>query len=341
MGAMTAPGRLRRTAITRPSTRTRSSAVRNSWTLTQNARVTRGHESAKTSGSKNDSWTRGQPGDEVMTAPIAPKRTAVETSAMRVPRLYSGAGRMRDRRPAWTGGIEPESAGPEPITPWRSWRVPPLGLELRGAVERQPLVGQGVERAVDGEGLDRLVHAARQPAVLLQDEAEVLGFGAGRRADLAEDLAAVDLDGGDEAGRRQVDDNSVDLAVLHRLEGVVRRVVDLRVDGRLDDVLDRGQAGRPDLGAQLGGLELGERRRLGEVAPLHDHDGLVAEVVALGQVGVFRALRVERDLADEEVEVLRARRERVVEGDRDPGDLVGREAQLLRDGVGRDRKSVV
>src|SRR5688572_9931033 len=156
MGAMTAPGRLRRTAITRPSTRTRTSAIRNSWTLTQNARVTRGHDSAKTSGSKNDSWTRGQPDDETITAPIAPKKTAVETSAMSMPRRSSGAGRMRDRRRAWTGGIEPESAGPEPITPWRSWRVPPLGLELRRAVERQPLVGQGVERAVDGERLDQI-----------------------------------------------------------------------------------------------------------------------------------------------------------------------------------------
>ena len=62
----------------------------------------------------------------------------------------------------------------------------------------------------------------------------------------------------------------------------------------------------------------------GEVAVLHDDDRLVAEVVALGQVGVLGALRVERHLVDEEVEVLRARRERVVEADLDPGDLVAR-----------------
>ena len=41
----------------------RTSAIRNSWTLIQNARTMTGQESAKTCPLKNERWTAGQPGE--------------------------------------------------------------------------------------------------------------------------------------------------------------------------------------------------------------------------------------------------------------------------------------
>src|SRR4029450_13301184 len=65
---------------------------------------------------------------------------------------------------------------------------------------------------------------------------------------------------------------------------------------------------------------------------VHDH-GLVDVVIRVAEVDDLRALLVERDLVDVEVERLRARGEGVVERHVDPLHLVLREAELLRDGV--------
>ena len=82
---------------------------------------------------------------------------------------------------------------------------------------------------------DRLVDARGQRAVLGQDQAEVLLRRRSSARELADDDAVLDLDGGDEERRRQVDDEAVDLLVLERLDRRVVRVVDARLLGRLDD----------------------------------------------------------------------------------------------------------
>jgi hypothetical protein len=92
-------------------------------------------------------------------------------------------------------------------------------------------------------------------------------------------------------------------------------------------------ARRPDLGPELVGLEVRDRLRAGRGIALQGHDRLVEIVVALRQVDGSGPLLAERDLVDDEVVVLRPRGNGVGEGNDDPRDLVGGEAELLRDGI--------
>ena len=64
---------------------------------------------------------------------------------------------------------------------------------------------------------ERAAFRENHPELLLR----ALGGG-----ELADDLAALELRGGDEEGSRQVDDDPVDLLRLERRDGVVVRVVD-------------------------------------------------------------------------------------------------------------------
>src|SRR6476659_5384800 len=75
-----------------------------------------------------------------------------------------------------------------------------------------------IQRAVRLERRDRLVDARGQRAALGEDETEVTAAACGGR-ELADDGAVRDLHGRHVEGRRQVDDDAVDLM---RLEGVDR-----------------------------------------------------------------------------------------------------------------------
>ena len=159
------------------------------------------------------------------------------------------------------------------------------------------------------------------------------------RGQLADDHAVGDLDGGDVEGRRQVDDDAVDLAVLQRLYRRVVRVVDEGLRRGLDVLRDVRVARRSDLRAELERLEAGDRLDLRDRLALAADDRLVDEVVAPREIGRLCALGRVRDLRDVDVERLLAGAERVVEGDDRPLHLSLREAELLGDRV-RDRRLV-
>jgi hypothetical protein len=100
----------------------RTSAIRNSRTLTQNAAMTSGSASQKISGLRKDSWNAGQPGELTMTQPRTEKTTIVLAAATAIDRY-----KTQRRRPAWTwacgqaeggrAGIEGAAhCGLEPVT---------------------------------------------------------------------------------------------------------------------------------------------------------------------------------------------------------------------------------
>ena len=82
---------------------------------------------------------------------------------------------------------------------------------------------------------------------------------AGRGGELADDAAALDLDGRDEQRRRQVDDDRVDLVGLECRLGADVVVVHERLGVGLDDVGDEVEARRARLGAELDVLQVGDR----------------------------------------------------------------------------------
>src|SRR6266540_2690065 len=194
-------------------------------------------------------------------------------------------------------------------------RGKPLALDLR-------------EGAVRLERGDRLVHARRQRAALLQHEPEVL-LAADRR-ELADDEAVRHLLGtGDVERRRQVDDDPVDLLRLQAGIDVVGGVVDRRLLARLDVLRDVVVARRPELDAELVLLDVGRALRVRDRGALDADERLVDVVVAVAEVDALRSLRRERNLVDVEVEGLRAGLEGLVERDDDPVDRVAREAEPL------------
>ena len=184
-GRRPGPGRLRRTASTSARARIRTSAIRKSWTLTQNAATIFGSESAKTSPLKNEFWTAGQPG--ALTTTIA-EQTEEDDGADERDRASTGrrlgrsAGGNEAARPTETPISSPESRGPlgRPKTAHADWpRVAATGAKTgRARLLGEPLLGDLVERAVGLERGDRLVDAGRERAALGQHEAEVLGVGA-------------------------------------------------------------------------------------------------------------------------------------------------------------------
>src|SRR5262249_11406774 len=90
---------------------------------------------------------------------------------------------------------------------------------------------------------DRLADALRQRRALLQERAPRVAAG---RAELADDLRLGHLHGGEEERGREVDDDRVDLLLLERRHHVVGVVEHLRLARRLDDLVHRVEARRPD-----------------------------------------------------------------------------------------------
>ncbi len=101
--------------------------------------------------------------------------------------------------------------------------------------------------------------------------------------------------------------------------------------------LDRVVARRPDLGAQLGVGQVGDRGGAVDGAAGVGDDGLAHVVVAAGEVDRVAALLGDGDLVDVEVELLLPRADHRVERHDDPLDLVGGVPELLGDRVGDGR----
>ena len=148
--------------MSRPNGRMSTSAIRNSWTLTQNARTMSGHESAKTCPLKNDSWTSGQPGALTTIRPSTVKNTIVLTAAIRFARRVLGRA-MNERRPGaprrpdqvagvaraaeQTGHLDGRAVGQTPSA---------HGLSTGALANGSHLSVERLERPVVGQRLDRL-----------------------------------------------------------------------------------------------------------------------------------------------------------------------------------------
>src|SRR5262245_25368351 len=291
----------------------KTSATRKIRTLMRKARAIPGKESRKTWGSRNACLTSGHPDAFTITATRTPTMTIVLSVATAIARPPPG-----DPEPMMRERLSPVRALPQ--------------VRSSGLGEVRPL--EPLDGPVRPQPVQRAVHALHERIALLEDHAEVLTRPALREP--ADDRPVVELHGRDVEGRGQVDHDAVDLAGLQCRDRVVVRVVDGRALRGPDEVLDVVVAGRADLRAELvrpqsrHGPDSRDRR-----AGIPD-GRLVHEVVRVRKRDVLRARGEERDLRHVEVERLRPRSERVVEGNRTPRDLSLREPELLRDRV-RDR----
>src|SRR5918999_1220009 len=172
----------------------------------------------------------------------------------------------------------------------------------RAADPREPSALESLDRAVSPETVDRPVRARPQRVALLEDESETLSRAACRQ--LADDRSVGHLNGGHEEGRREIDHDSVDLSVLQRLDCEVVRVVGPWCGGRSDESRDVVVARRSELSSEPVGAEGRDRAGPRDLSPPHADDGLVHEVVGLGEVDDALPLGGKRDLRDVEVERL-------------------------------------
>src|SRR3990170_694195 len=332
-GVNTGPARLRITARSSASINTKTSATTKMKMFRQNFSRIFPRESQKTCGSKNASLMAGQPEEFTTARPSAVKNTTVLTTAIHTPRApspRSGARIFEPRSPV--GGVY----GP-PGRPWYFSGAPAVPkLTTRLAQDRrvrlvgEPLLLDRVQRPVGLHLPEREVHARHERAPGLEHHPEVL---VGLGPELPHDDALLDLDRRHEERGRQVDDDAVDVAVVeigHRLREVV-------VDGgllrrRLDHLGDHVQARGPDRGAELRVLQLVDRGRGRDRAPLGRDQRLVHVVVGLAEVDRVVSAGLVRDLLEHEVEVLLPRREGLVERHRHEGHLVGEgEPEATRD----------
>src|SRR6185503_11315332 len=249
MGKNTGPGRLRRTAMPSAKARITTSATKKILTSSQKADSTSGNQVRNSSPLRNFCLTSSQPEELTTSRPSAVNTMAVDTSA--------------------TATLRPAPPPPPRIRDRRSPAVDDASVIGAGSVEDgraddvgEPLLLDGGQRSVRLQRCDRLVDAGRQRAVLVEHERPLI-LAAGAR-ELADDGAATRVDEGDVVRGREVDHQPVDLAVVQRLGGVARAVVDVRLRVRGDHAADRVGAGGADLDAQLVALQVGQARRLGD-----------------------------------------------------------------------------
>src|ERR671915_302823 len=240
IGKNTGPWRLRRTAMKSPSTRMKTSAIRKACTLMRNFSAIWGNDSRKTCKSKNRWRISGHPGEFTTSSTSTVTKTAVEIRAMTTPRRPSvPPPRMRERRSPRGRSGAGWGAVPGGVPRTALTRRPSEGGDVHHL--GQPLVLDGLKRAVRLQPGQGPVRAVEQRVALLEHQPEVLLLP--YRGELAHDRALVDLHGGDEEGRREVDDDTVDLLVLQGPDGIVQRVVHRGILLRLDvllDVVERG-----------------------------------------------------------------------------------------------------
>src|SRR3954469_3158518 len=316
-GNSTGPGSPRRTAIPSAKTRISASAIRKIRMFSRKARATSGNESTKSCRSKKAFRTSGHPAERTIAKTTIAIKTSVLATATPTLRAPLKSPRIRDPRL------------PRPLS---ASALSELLEDGRVRLAGQPLLLDLRKRAVRLQGGDRLVDAGGEAVVLRKDEPEVLRRA--HRRELAHDRCLGDLHRRDVEGRRQVDDDAVDLMGLQRRVDVVRRVVDRRLLVGLDVPLDVVVARRPDLSAELVLLHVGARLGGGDRGSLQADERLVDVVVGPAEVDALRTRGRERDLVDVEGEALGAGLERLVEWDDDPVDVALVEAELVRDGVG-------
>ncbi len=199
----------------------------------------------KTSTLKNVSRTSGQPG-------------LVRISAARPPEHDDGRD-GRDRLAAAGAGAAPRPPAPLGGGLARAHAAGSQRSAVRRSGGRELLEHRGVGRLAHPLLLDlpaarRARSARRSPPRRSAVSGESFSSRAPHwsppgAANWPTVVASGTCDGGQVEGRRHVDDDRVDLAVLERADDVVGGVEDLRVVGRLDHVVDRVEAGGPDLDA--------------------------------------------------------------------------------------------
>ncbi len=117
--------------------------------------------------------------------------------------------------------------------------------EVRSSGSGQPFIRDRLEVAGGLQIRHHFIDAMDQRVSLLEEQAELLAIR--RRSELADDLALEYPHCSDVVGGGQVDDESVDLPVLHRALRIIGVIEDLRLIVRLDDLVDEGSTGRADL----------------------------------------------------------------------------------------------
>src|SRR5262245_21986373 len=203
--------RLRNTARSRARIRKKNSATNKLKMLRPNFDRILPRESRKTTGSKNASLICGHPEEFTIANASTPKTTTVLTTAITTPRapsLFSGPRIFEPRSPL--GGVYPP--------PGRLWYFsgdsPPterLRQDRRVRLVGQPLLLDLVEPAVRLHLLEREVDALDEWTAGLERHREVL---VGRRAELADDDAVLDLHGSHVERGREIHHESVDVPVL-------------------------------------------------------------------------------------------------------------------------------
>src|SRR5262245_43893484 len=255
--------------MTRANTRMNTSATRKMRTFRRKARAMSGKDSRKTVGSKNPCLTSSHPAELTTTRTMTAMKSAVETRAMptllppppfvRLPRIF-------EPRFSFSGAL----------------------LQVRRSSPRQVRPLETLDCPVRPQAVERPVHAPDERVALLEHHAEVLAHAALRQ--LPDDRPVVQLCSHYVEGRREIDDDAVDLARLERGDRVVVRVVDR---GRLRGPDEPGVVVvtcGTELGAQLVRAQARDGLYPRDRSTGVGDDGLVHEVVRVRERHVLRAL---------------------------------------------------
>src|SRR3954468_5667944 len=231
IGKNTGPGRLRMTASASASTRMNASEIKKIFTFSRNARAISGIDALNSCQLKNVRLTSGHPGACVIARASTVKKTMVLSTAMVAP-----------RRPS-----PPAVTLPRIFEPRVAFRR--LFQHGRAAGLGDPLLLEALKRAVALQFREGLVDAAYERVPLVENEAEMLLGPTARES--AHDQRIRHLHGCDVKGRREIDDETIDLLVLDRRNRCSIRVEHSRLLGRLDLADDVVVARRAELCAEL------------------------------------------------------------------------------------------
>src|SRR5439155_16005900 len=174
-----------------------ASAMQKMRMFSRKACPTSGNELSKSFRSKNALRTSGQPAELTTTMATIAKNTTVLVTAIPMLRAPRRSPRIRERR------------SPRPVSASALTRRRVLLQNGSARLVRQPLLLDLRKRPGALQRGKRLVDARGEAVALGEHHAEVL-----RRTDrreLSDDRRLGDLDGGDVEGRREIDDDPVDL----------------------------------------------------------------------------------------------------------------------------------
>ena len=134
--------------------------------------------------------------------------------------------------------------------------------EVRRRGASHPLILNCLQLAGGTQICKHLVDAGDKRVALLEQQAELLATGLS--FELPNDLALGDFHGGDVVRGREVNDQPVNLAILHRALGIISVIEHLHIVIGLDHRIDELQAGGADLGSEVRVLQLRHRGRIGD-----------------------------------------------------------------------------